>query len=74
MIVKRYMVFAGESYYPGGGMIDFKGSFSSLDEAVQIMSKEAKKSGPHTCWGHIYDNSKNKIVKEYSIENYKGKS
>ena len=31
--MKRYLLFAGEQYYPHGGWCDFKDSFDSLEEA-----------------------------------------
>lgn len=35
----RYMLFAGDDYYPGGGMRDFVGFFNSIDEA-NVAGKE----------------------------------
>lgn len=32
--MKRYLVFAYESYYPGGGWSDFSKSFADRDEAI----------------------------------------
>lgn len=29
----RYLVFAGQNYYPGGGADDFVGSFTTLEAA-----------------------------------------
>lgn len=31
--MKTFFVFAGQSYYPRGGMNDFKGSFLTREEA-----------------------------------------
>jgi len=31
--MKRYLVFAYPSYYPGGGWCDFQGSFTSSQQA-----------------------------------------
>lgn len=31
--MKRYLLFSGDFYYPGGGWMDFTASFSSLKEA-----------------------------------------
>ena len=30
---KRYILFAGDQYYPGGGMEDFRGTFDTVEEA-----------------------------------------
>jgi hypothetical protein len=34
--MKRFWLFAGEDYYPRGGMEDFIGDFDSLDEAKAV--------------------------------------
>ena len=31
---KRYHVFCGDSYYPGAALSDYKGSYDSLDYAL----------------------------------------
>lgn len=53
----RYLLFAGEYYYPCGGWEDFAGAFASLDEA------KAAKSDPDYCqWAHIVDLDAREIV------------
>jgi hypothetical protein len=37
--MKRYALFAGDTYYPSGGWYDFRGSFDSFEEALAA-SKE----------------------------------
>lgn len=32
---KRFWLFEGSWYYPGGGMTDFFGSFDSIDECIK---------------------------------------
>ena len=45
--MKRYMVFAGDNYYPGGGMDDHCGCYDTMVEAVR---------GIGECdWWHILD-------------------
>lgn len=44
---KRYIAFAGECYYPCGGMGDFQMRTANLDEA--------KKAIKGADWGHILD-------------------
>lgn len=34
--LKRFLLFNGQCYYPGGGWDDFIGSFDSLDEAKSV--------------------------------------
>lgn len=31
--LKRYLLFAGDIYYPGGGWSDFVGSFETIEDA-----------------------------------------
>jgi hypothetical protein len=45
--LKRYIVFAYEAYYPGGGWSDYKGSYDSCDEAF----READKFDIEYCGG-----------------------
>ncbi len=33
--VKRYVVFAADAYYPGGGWDDHVGSFDTVEEAIR---------------------------------------
>ena len=52
--MKRFVLFAGEYYYPLGGMDDCMGKYSTLDEATS------------TCegydWAHILDTQTGIIV------------
>lgn len=34
--MKHFWVFAGDNYYPNGGMSDFIGSYSTEEEAVAV--------------------------------------
>jgi len=45
--MKRYMLFAGDHYYPSGGMNDFKGTFDTVLEAVMRIGDND--------WWHVYD-------------------
>jgi hypothetical protein len=44
--MKRFAVFAGDHYYPAGGMYDFKKSFNTQEEAElykeELLSREGK--------------------------------
>ncbi len=46
----RYALFAGETYYPGGGYHDFVGAFDTLEEAI-----DKGKSDSYADWWHIVD-------------------
>lgn len=56
--MKRYLCFACEEYYPGGGMNDFREEFDDLEEAKKWFKTI---SYPHPgC--HIYDQVEKKII------------
>ena len=57
--LKRYLVFAGESYYPLGGWDDLIGQYDTIEEA-----RMATKSYQHSqLWAQIID-----IVTQKDIE------
>lgn len=43
----RYMLFAGENYYPCGGMDDFRGRFATMAELVVNIGRAD--------WFNVYD-------------------
>lgn len=49
--MKRYWLFAGDAYYPGGGMEDFIASFDTVEEA------NADQSGRKADWCQILDSA-----------------
>lgn len=55
--MKRYLLFAGEDYYPVGGWDDFIGSFDSLGEALARVTEEYAHSKYKTGfdWAHCID-------------------
>jgi flavin-binding protein dodecin len=52
--MKRYLVFAGTSYYASGGWLDFIGSAETLEEAA---AEARRKTDADDCldWHHIVD-------------------
>ena len=60
--MKRYLLFAGEDYYPSGGAYDFVGSFDSIDEAVNALNYKEYRD----CWANVFDLTTEKIVKHHS--------
>lgn len=70
--MKRFILFAGETYYPQGGMKDLQGSFDTLqealDKALELANyKEWKPEvGLPIDWYHVLDSHSWIIV-------YKGK-
>lgn len=43
----RYMLFAGEEYYPSGGMADFRGRYATMAELVERIGRYD--------WFNVYD-------------------
>ena len=59
--MESYMVFAGVSYYPSGGMEDFITDSSNLDTAITIARANYEGKGSQT-WSHVYDTEERKEV------------
>ncbi len=51
---KQFWVFAGDNFYPEGGMDDFKDSFDSYELARGFCVGYAARGGA-SCWSHVYD-------------------
>ncbi len=49
--MKRFLVFAGDCYYPEGGMNDFQEDFDTLEEARSFEAKIKKKL--ESDWGDL---------------------
>lgn len=47
--MKRFLVFAGDDYYPTGGWDDFVGDCDTLAEATALVEKR------HRDWAHCAD-------------------
>jgi hypothetical protein len=62
---KRYLVFAGLSYYAHGGWRDFIGSFDDLPEANQA-GLDTMKEDDRACdpWYQIVDLTTGQIIEE----------
>ncbi len=50
--MKRYLLFAGRMYYPGGGWSDYHGSFDTIAEAMEGL--KACEEDRHD-WAHVVD-------------------
>lgn len=59
--MKRYWLFAGDSYYAAGGMTDFVKSFDSPEKAKQRAEKELNSEYPPDWW-QIFDSKIGKMV------------
>lgn len=60
----RFLLFAGNDYYPEGGAYDFHGSFVSIEEAVK--GHNPKMYTYDGGWANIFDLKTEKIVKQFS--------
>jgi len=60
----KYYVFAGDWYYPSGGIEDLVGTFDTLPDAKRFLADWVQKNGDYT-WGHIADENM-KLVEEES--------
>jgi hypothetical protein len=47
--MKQFLLFAGSTYYPLGGWIDFRGAFDTKEEAISEFAKN------RWDWGQIVD-------------------
>lgn len=55
--MSNYLLFAGGFYYPSGGWDDFRGSYSTPEEA-----KEVAESLTYIDWWHVVDSETEEIV------------
>jgi len=67
-IMKNYILFCSDTYYPSGGAIDIVGVFETIQEAIEKALEWARGGDEEGCeftsisWGHIYSIAENKIV------------
>jgi len=58
--MKRFMVFCGYEYYPGGGFRDYVGSADTIAECLDMIIGSKNKNS--TEWSDIVDSTTMKIV------------
>jgi hypothetical protein len=67
--MKRFLVFAGDMYYPDGGWNDFRGAYDTLKEAKARVDEI--KHNEETCsgydWAHIADTATGEILEEEGV-------
>lgn len=54
----RYLLFAGDTYYPSGGWNDFVGHFSTAVAALAYLETVSTKYD----WAHIVDSRNGSVV------------
>lgn len=65
--MKRYLVFAGSTFYPEGGMEDLSANHDTLSKAVS----DAFFCMRNKDWCHIYDTASMSVVYDFfSYSNY----
>lgn len=64
--MKKYAVFAGDTYYPDGGWNDFAGWADDPAEIADVLRAYAEKWHGYN-WCHAVDISKGEVV-EISLE------
>jgi hypothetical protein len=65
--MKRFLLFAGDTYYPGGGWQDFKKSFDTVLEAVKAAAgntKDTDLKDNFWDWWQVVDLQTGKMVEE----------
>lgn len=56
--MKQYLLFAGDYYYPSGGMSDLHGQYDNFEEALQEgenLINLDESDANHKSWAHIQD-------------------
>lgn len=68
--MNKYLIFAGDYYYPDGGWNDFQFTSQSLSFATKQCEQYVKKPTLYDkevryCWAHIVCLTENKVIKEF---------
>lgn len=68
--MKRYLLFAGDNYYPLGGWDDFEGDFDTADEALGRLTYliERKTFWNRVRWGQVIDLELGKQVRTWPAD------
>ena len=61
---KRFLVFAGGSYYAGGGWHDFHSAHATAEEAIKTAKQLVIERTSD--WSHVVDTSTNKEIKIFA--------
>ena len=66
--MKRFLVFAGDAYYPEGGMYDFQDDFDTLEEAKSFEAKIKQEF--KSIWGDNWKDYKWIAIWDSEIRDY----
>lgn len=61
--MRRFLLFAGETYYPAGGFNDYQESFNTQIEAFDA-GRNLITEEKYTGWFHVVDDVNGKILSE----------
>jgi len=61
--MRRFILFIGDRYYPGGGGYDCYGSFDTLHDAERKLLRDPPTSSDR--WAHVYDCNYARVTHEY---------
>ena len=57
--MRRFIVFAGDEYYPSGGWLDFESSHDTLEAALLVAN--ALRRG-RADWSHVVDSESGEVT------------
>lgn len=60
--MKRYLLFAGSSYYASGGILDLVTASDSFDDCIKALTPEQADVENNYDWWHIYDTELNRLA------------
>lgn len=65
--MKRYLIFSGHNYYPGGGWEDFRSSHESPDATIAALlelkeERNDRKNDIGIDWWQIVDSSTGQVI------------
>ena len=53
--MRRYLAFAGDTYYPSGGWGDYMGDADTFDDAKAVVDERRQRVPYGTDWAHVVD-------------------
>ena len=69
----KYLLWAGDNYYPGSGLRDFKGFFPTVEEAEAFAKSKRPSAQDYPFvydWYTIVEHATMRVIKQESNSNY----
>ena len=60
--MKKYWLFAGDIYYPNGGMDDFRKDYDTLEEVQEWIDTVFTTDEWTLCWYKVYDSEDRRTI------------